>query len=176
MERDDYGKDDKYDESEGVDGVFYGTDFRRTDSLEGRENRSDEKPAAVERGKRQEVERAQVDGKERRHGEDYRSADVFGNQFHEQSSDGDGSTHSRGRFLTLFRILRNDEFPKDFEQEFEGERRLVHRFGRGDDDGFPEGVSVSKTLLRTDIRIRNVGSDFSVFRNDRNRYLRTASG
>jgi hypothetical protein len=176
MEGNDYGKQNKKDESSRMHGVFDGPNLRGLHSPKGREDRGDEKPASVERGKRQEVERSKVDGKERRDGKNDSDADLGRHEVDEESSHRYRTSNSFGGFLALGGRFRGDELAEDFEKDFEGERRLVHRFLCRDDDRLPKRVPVLEAFRCPNVGIRDVGSYFPVLRNDRDRNGRSASG
>lgn len=164
MECDDYGKKDKEREAYLMDDGFDILNFRRFHSAKGREKRRDEESSAVQRRKRQEVERAQVDGKKGRDGKDDRDAHLGGYELYEKASYGDGSTHTLRRLGTLGRSLGGDEFTEKFEKEFEREGDLIDGLLPGNHYGLAERIPVFETFFRLDIGIRNVRTDLSFLR------------
>ncbi len=167
MEGDDYGKKYEKRESDLVDEGFDIADFRRLHALERSEKRGDEEPSAVERGKREEVERAQIDGKERRDGKDDRNSDVGRNQLDEEASDGDGSPDAFGRLGALGGRLGHYKLTEEFEEQLEREGDLVDGLLPRDDHGLSERILVFEPFPRFDVGIRNVRSDLAVFGHDR---------
>lgn len=125
MEGDDYRKQNKNDESKRMHRIFDNPNFRGLHSPKGRENRGDEKPASIERGKRQKIECSEINGKERRDRKYYGDADFCRNEFDKESSYCYWPSDSLGRFLTFGRRFWNNELAKDFKKEFKREGYLV---------------------------------------------------
>lgn len=109
MEGNDYRKQNEKDESSRMHGVFNDPNLGGLHAPQGRKNRGDEKPAAVERGKRQKIERSKVDRKECRDGKDDSNANFGRNEIDEEPPYGYRPSDSLGRFLTFGRSFGHDE-------------------------------------------------------------------